>query len=83
LARDADREKRHNDLQDDSRSSNDEPRDGAPSRRHHPKFNSWHPACWDRLRDRSRSISEEISQIKYQGDLHLPLLCYVMLKNKV
>jgi hypothetical protein len=34
--------KRHNDLQDDSGSSGDEPRNGAPSRRHHLKFN---PQC--------------------------------------
>jgi hypothetical protein len=32
--------KRHNGHQDDSGSSNDEPRDGALSRRHHLKFNS-------------------------------------------
>jgi hypothetical protein len=44
--------KRHNGKQDDSGSSNDEPRDGAPSRRHHLKFNSWCPADRDRLRDR-------------------------------
>jgi hypothetical protein len=34
----------HNSLQDDSRALEDEPRDGAPSRRHHPKFNSRHRA---------------------------------------
>jgi hypothetical protein len=43
LARDADKGKRHNCLQDDSGSSNDEPRDGAPSRRHQLKFNSRYP----------------------------------------
>jgi hypothetical protein len=40
LAKEANRGKRHNDLQDDFGSSDDEPRDDAPSRRHHPKFNS-------------------------------------------
>jgi hypothetical protein len=48
--------------------SDDEPRDGTPSRRHHPKFNPWHPADQDRLRDRSRSIREEIGWIEYQGE---------------
>jgi hypothetical protein len=51
----------------DSASSNDEPRVGAASRRHHPKFNSCCPARQDRLRDPSWSIREEISQIEYQG----------------
>jgi hypothetical protein len=68
FARDAEKGKRHNDLQDDSGESDDEPRDGAPTRRHHPKFNQWCPADQDRLRDRSRSISEEIGRIKYQGE---------------
>jgi hypothetical protein len=54
LASDVDKGKRHDDLQDNSRLSNDEPRDGAPSRRHHLKFNSWFPAGRDRLRDWSR-----------------------------
>jgi hypothetical protein len=40
LAREAERGKRHNGLQDDSGASDDEPRDGSPMRRHHPKFNS-------------------------------------------
>jgi hypothetical protein len=40
LARDADKGKSHNGLQDDSGSSNDEARDGAPLRRHQLKFNS-------------------------------------------
>jgi hypothetical protein len=44
LAREAERGKRHSSLQDDSGASDDEPRDGAPTRRHHPKFNSWRPA---------------------------------------
>jgi hypothetical protein len=35
-----DRGKRHNGPQDDSGASDDEPRDGAPTRRHHPKFDS-------------------------------------------
>jgi hypothetical protein len=56
LARDAERGKRHNGLQDDSGASDDDPRDGGPSRRHHPKFNSQHPEHRDRLRDWSRSV---------------------------
>jgi hypothetical protein len=43
LAREAKRGKRHNNLQDDSAVLDDKPRDGAPMRRHHPKFNSWCP----------------------------------------
>jgi hypothetical protein len=39
-AREAERGKRHNGLQDDSGALDDDPRDGAPMRRHHPKFNS-------------------------------------------
>jgi hypothetical protein len=39
LARDAKKGKRHNGMQDDSRAYDDEPRDVAPPRRHHPKFN--------------------------------------------
>jgi hypothetical protein len=68
LANEADKGKRHNDLQDDFGSSKDEPRDGAPSRRHHPKFNSQRPAGRDRLWDRSQSIREEIGQIEYHGE---------------
>jgi hypothetical protein len=49
LAREADKGKRHNRLQDDSGASEDEPSDGAPSRRHHPKFNSRRTANRDRL----------------------------------
>jgi hypothetical protein len=44
LAREAKRGKRHNGMQDDSGESKDEPRDGSPTRRHHSKFNSRHPA---------------------------------------
>jgi hypothetical protein len=40
LAREAKRGKRHNGLQDNSGASKDGPGDGAPVRRHHPKFNS-------------------------------------------
>jgi hypothetical protein len=35
--------KRHNGLPDDSGSSGDKPRDGAPLRKHHPKFNTQRP----------------------------------------
>jgi hypothetical protein len=67
LAMELNKRKGHNGLQDDSGAPEDEPGDGAPSRRHHPKFNSWH--CADRvwLWDRSRSIHEEINRIKYPG----------------
>jgi hypothetical protein len=47
LARDAERGKRHNGLQDDSGAADDEPRGGAPSSRHHAKFNSWQSADQD------------------------------------
>jgi hypothetical protein len=47
LAREAERGKRHNDLQDDSGASDDEPGDGAPTRRHQPKFNSRRPTDRD------------------------------------
>jgi hypothetical protein len=43
LARDGERGKRHNGLQDDSRAFDDETRDDSPLRRHLPKFNSLHP----------------------------------------
>jgi hypothetical protein len=53
LAKEAKRGKRQNDLQDDSGASDDEPRDGAPMRRHHSKFNSRCPTDRDQLRNRS------------------------------
>jgi hypothetical protein len=53
LAKEAKRGKRQNDLQDDSGASDDEPRDGAPTRRHHSKFNSRRPTDRDQLRNRS------------------------------
>jgi hypothetical protein len=65
LAREAERGKRHHDLQDDLGASNDEPRDTAPMRRHHPTFNSWCPADRDCLQNWSRSIREEIGWIEY------------------
>jgi hypothetical protein len=49
LARELDKRKGHNILHDDSRALEDEPKDGAPSRRHHPKSNSRHRADRDRL----------------------------------
>jgi hypothetical protein len=58
----------HNGLQDDSGASEDEPRDGAPVRRHHLKFNSRCPADQDRLQKWPRSIREEIDRIEYQGE---------------
>jgi hypothetical protein len=68
LAREAKRGKRHNGLQDDLGVSEDEPWDGAPIRRHHPKFNSRHPADQDQLWNRSRSIWQEMDRIEYQGE---------------
>jgi hypothetical protein len=44
LVREAEKGKRHNNLHDDSGVSDDEPSDGAPMTRHHPKFNSQRPA---------------------------------------
>jgi hypothetical protein len=40
LARELDKRKGHNGLQDDSRGTEDEQSDGALTRRNHPKFNS-------------------------------------------
>jgi ribosome assembly protein YihI (activator of Der GTPase) len=40
LARELDKRKGHNGLHDGSRGSEDEHLDGAPTGRHHPKFNS-------------------------------------------
>jgi hypothetical protein len=44
MARDVERGKRHNGLQDDLEALEVEPKDGYPSRRHHPEFNSWFQA---------------------------------------
>jgi hypothetical protein len=44
LARELHKRKGHNSLQDDLRVSEDEPGDGASTRRHHLKFNSQHRA---------------------------------------
>jgi hypothetical protein len=49
LVREAEIRKRHKDLQDDSGVLDDEPRDCAPTRRHHPNFISRRPADRDRL----------------------------------
>jgi ABC-type Zn2+ transport system substrate-binding protein/surface adhesin len=49
LARDAERGKRHNGMQDDSGESEDKPGDGAATRRHHLNFNSRHLGDRDRL----------------------------------
>jgi hypothetical protein len=68
LAREAERGKRHNGMQDDSGASDDEPRDGAPMRRHHTKFDSRYPANQDRLQNRSQSIQEMMGRIEYQGE---------------
>jgi hypothetical protein len=68
LAREAQRGTRHNDPQDDLGSSDDEPRDNAPVRRHHQKFNSQCPTDLDRLHNWSRSIREEIGRIEHQGE---------------
>jgi hypothetical protein len=68
LAKEAKRGKRHDGLQDASAASKDESRDGAPVRRHHPKFNSRRTTDRDQLWNRSRSIHEENDQIEYQGE---------------
>jgi hypothetical protein len=60
LHRELVKRKGHNGMQDDSEASEDEHPDGAPTRRHHPKFNSRRNADRIRLRHRSRSIHEEI-----------------------
>jgi hypothetical protein len=51
LAKEAERGKKHNGLQDNLGASDDEPRDGTPMRRHHPYFNSRRPTDRDRLRN--------------------------------
>jgi hypothetical protein len=48
-----DRGKNHNGLQDNSGVLDDEPRHSAPTRRHHPKFDSRCSSNQDRLRNRS------------------------------
>jgi hypothetical protein len=63
LARELDKRKGHNGLQDDSGGSEDEHRDGALSWRHHPKFDSRRCTDCERLWHRSRSIHEEIGLI--------------------
>jgi hypothetical protein len=68
LARELDKRKGHYGLQDGSGGSEDEHLDGAPTRRHHAKFNSRCNADLDRLRHRSRSIREEFSRVEYQGE---------------
>jgi hypothetical protein len=59
LAREVERGKRHNSMQDDSGASEDEPEDGTLVRRHHPKFNSRCPTDRHRLQNRSRSIHDK------------------------
>jgi hypothetical protein len=70
LARELNKRKGHNDLQDDwgGGGSEDERLDGAPTRRHHPKFNSGCNTDRGRLRHRSRSIREEFGRVTYQGE---------------
>jgi hypothetical protein len=65
LARELDKRKGHNDLQDDSGGSEAEHPDRAPTRRHHPKFNSRCHSNRDQLWHRSRSILEEFSRVEY------------------
>jgi hypothetical protein len=69
-----DKKKGHDGMQDDSEALKDEHLDGAPTRRHHPKFNSWCNTDRDWLWHRSRSIREEIGQVEYQGEqvYHMP-----------
>jgi hypothetical protein len=68
LAQELDKRKGHNGLQDDLGGSKDERPDGAPTRRHHPKFNSQRNSDRDCLRHRSQSIRDEFSRIEYQGE---------------
>jgi hypothetical protein len=65
LAREAEKWKRHNGLQDESSMLDDEPRDGTPMRRHHLKFNSQRQANRVWLWNRSQSIRVEIGRIEY------------------
>jgi hypothetical protein len=68
LAWELDKRKGHDGLQDDSGGLKDEHPDGAPTRRHHPKFNSQHNTDRDQLQHRSRSIRQEFGQVEYQGE---------------
>jgi hypothetical protein len=68
LARELDKKKGHNDMHDDSEASKDEHPKRAPTRRHHPIFNSRRNTDRDQVRHRSRSICEEIGQVEYQGE---------------
>jgi hypothetical protein len=61
-------QKRHDGLQDDSRSSDDDARDGARSPGHHPKYNRRCPSGREWLQDQSQSIKEELGQNEYQGE---------------
>jgi hypothetical protein len=65
LARELNKRKGNNGLQDDLGGSEDEHPDGAPTRSHHPKFNSWLNTNQDRLWHRSRSIHEEFGRVEY------------------
>jgi hypothetical protein len=53
LARETDKVKQHNSLQDDLGTSDEEPRDGTSTRRHHSMLNSWCQANRVRLWNRS------------------------------
>jgi hypothetical protein len=68
LARELDKRKGQNGLQDDSGGSEDEHPDGGPTRRHHAKFNSQCNTDQDRLRHRSQSICEDFVRVEYQGE---------------
>jgi hypothetical protein len=70
LAREADMaaRKRHRGQQDDLGAFEDEAEDGAASGGHHPMFNRQRPAGRDQLRDRSRTLHEEIGRIEWQGE---------------
>jgi hypothetical protein len=73
LARELDKRKGHNGLQDNSEGLVDEHRDGAPSRSHHPEFNSRRRTDRDQLWLRSPSIREEIGWVEYQGEWVYPM----------
>jgi hypothetical protein len=76
---DGGRDKGNEWMLDDLGSSIDKPRNGAPSRRLHPKFSSRCPV----VRDRSRSIHEEISCIEYHGEQVYCTLAHIALASRM
>jgi hypothetical protein len=83
LARELNKRKGHNGMQDDSGGSENERSDGAPTRRHHPKFNSRCNIDRDRVLNRSRSIREEFGQVEYQGEQVYRMLAHNALVSRM